>query len=370
WRSPRWSRWMWPIRRTDVFATREGLDEEYWLPKLSEILGVKSRDALKHLQYEDYLKLECEVRYPWETKALRKLLGITDNKRAVAELQKQRLEMMKQRQEAAKSILQELEEMQNSRSHSKEMIRQKEEALWQAMDIPKEYWAPPEKALVDELVSIQKQLEQQEKSMGKRENISDEEVLRWASGGLALQGIYRTNSLEDVLAKREQLIRIPDGFTLTGPEQGSLLERKEFSSSAAEATFTKSMEQLGFSISASATNGFWGFSLEKDVDYSKSSQSEDSHRSRSEQTYICTTKYQYIPLASCYFQKDQLRLSEAALRELQDIEELLSITQEADRFHLLKSRCASFFSRFGSHVNQGPLHFGGKTATALHFRRT
>ncbi|XP_066851312.1 interferon-induced very large GTPase 1-like [Anser cygnoides] len=338
---------------------KEGLDEEYWLPKLSEILGVKSRGALKHLQYEDYLKLECKVRYPWETNALRKLLGITDNKTAVDELQKQCLQIMKQRQEAAKSILQELEEMQKSRSHSKEMIRQKEEALWQAMDIPKEYWAPPKKALVDELVSIQKQLEQQEKSMRKRENISDKEVLRRASGGLALQGIYRTNSLEDVLATREQLIRIPDGFTLTGPEQGSLLERKEFSSSAAEATFTKSMEQLGFSISASAKAGFWGLSLETGVDYSKSSQSEDSHRSRSEQTYICTTKYQYIPLASCYFQKDQLRLSDAALRELQDIERLLSITQEAERFHLLKSRCASFFSRFGSHVNQGPLHFGG-----------
>ncbi|XP_068535196.1 interferon-induced very large GTPase 1-like [Anas acuta] len=338
---------------------KEGLDEEYWLPKLSEILGVKSTDALKHLQYEDCLKLECEVQYPWETKALQRLLGITDNKRAVDEVQKQRLETMKQRQEEAMSILQELEEMQKSRSHSKEMIRQKEEALQQAMDIPKEYWAPPEKALLDELVSIRKQLEQQEKSMGKRENVSDEEVLRRASGGLALQGIYQTNSLEDVLAKREQLIRVPDGFMLTGPVQGSLLEMKEFSSSEEEASFTKSMEQLGFSINASVKAGFWGFSVETGVDSSKSSQSEDSRQSHSEQAYICTTKYQYMPLASYYFQKDQLHLSDAALRELQGIEQLLSIPQEADRSHLLKSRCASFFSRFGSHVNQGPIHFGG-----------
>ncbi|XP_068535151.1 interferon-induced very large GTPase 1-like [Anas acuta] len=338
---------------------KEGLDEEYWLPKLSEILGVNSINAWKHLQYEDYLKLECEVRYPWETKALQKLLGITGNETGVDELQKQHLERMKQRQEEAKSILQELEEMQKSRNHSKEMISKKVEALQQAMDIPKEYWAPPEKALLDELVSIRKQLEQQEKFMGKTENVSDEEVLRRASGGLALQGIYQTNSLEDVLAKQEQLIRVPDGFMLTGPVQGSLLDRKEFSSSAAEATFTKSMEQLGFSINASVKGGFWRFSVETGVDYGKSSQSEDSRRSRSEQAYICTTMYQYMPLASYYFQKDQLRLSDAALRELQDIEQLLSITQEADRFHLLKSRCASFFRRFGSHVIQGPLHFGG-----------
>ncbi|KAM6323517.1 interferon-induced very large GTPase 1-like [Aegotheles albertisi] len=338
---------------------KEGLDDGYWLPKLSEILGVKSREALKHLQYEDYLKLEGKARYPWETKALRKLLELPDNRATFKDLQKERLEMAKQRQEEAKLVLKELKEMHNSRSHSKDALREKEEALWQAMEIPKEYWAPPGKSLVDVLESIQKQLEQQESSVGRGENVSDMEVLRRASGGLALQGVYRTSSLADVLGKRDQLIRAPEGFKLAGPEQGSVLERKEFSSSAAEATFTKSIEQLGFSISVSAKAGFWGFNIEAGVDYSSFSQTEHRHHSRSEQSYFCTTKYQYTPLASCYFQKHQLRLSDTALRELQDIEDLLSITQEADRPNMLKSRCASFFSRFGSHVNQGPLHFGG-----------
>uniref|UniRef100_A0A8C4TNY9 VLIG-type G domain-containing protein n=1 Tax=Falco tinnunculus TaxID=100819 RepID=A0A8C4TNY9_FALTI len=338
---------------------KEGLDDEYWVPKLSELLGVNSKEALKHMQYEDYLKLECAVRYPWETKALQKLLELTDNKTTSEDLQKERLEKIKQRQEAAKLVLQELKDMHNIRSHSRDAIRKKEEALRQAMEIPKEYWIPPEKSLLDVLESVQKQLEQQDSSVGRGENVSDTEVLRRASGGLALQGIYRTSSLADVLAKRDQIISIPDGFKLTGPEQGILFERKEFSSSAEEATFTKSMEQLGFSISVSAKAGFWGFNVEANVDYSRSSQLEDVHQSRSEQSYICTTKYQYIPLASCYLQKHQLRLSDAALRELQDIEHLLNITQEADRPDMLKSRCASFFSRFGSHVNQGPLHFGG-----------
>ncbi|XP_074676486.1 up-regulator of cell proliferation [Strix aluco] len=338
---------------------KEGLDCGYWLPKLLGILGVKSREALKHLRYEDYLKLECEVRYPWETKALRKLLELTNNKATSEELQKERLEKAKQRQEAAKVALKELKEMHNSSSRSTDAVREKEESLWQAMEIPKEYWAPPERSLVDVLENIQKQLEAQESVVGRSENISDMEVLRRASGGLALQGIYRTSSFADVLAKRDQLIRVPDGFRLAGPEQGSLLERKEFSSSAAEAAFTKSMEQLGFSISVSAKAGFWGFNAEVGVDYSSSSRSEDTHESCREQSYICTIKYQYMPLASCYFQKHQLHLSDVALRELQDIEHLLSITPEADRPPMLKSRCASFFSRFGSHINQGPIHFGG-----------
>ncbi|NWR24400.1 GVIN1 GTPase, partial [Emberiza fucata] len=177
--------------------------------------------------------------------------------------------------------------------------------------------------------------------------------------GLALQGIYRTSRPEDVLAKREQLLRVPEGFQLSGPEQGTLLERKEFSSSAAESTFTKSMEQLGFSMSVSAKSSFWGISLGGGVDHSSSSHSQDTHESHSEQSYFCTSKYQYIPLASCYFQRHQLRLSDAALQELQGMEQqFLSFSQEEDNPTLVKM-CESFFSRFGSHINQGPLHFGG-----------
>ncbi|XP_054149384.1 interferon-induced very large GTPase 1-like [Melozone crissalis] len=336
---------------------KEGLDAGYWLPKVTQILGIKCREALQHLEYKDYLRLECEVKHPWEKKALQKLLKITDDK-TCEEMQKHNSEKTKQRQEVAKQALKDLTEMLNSHSHSQDALREKAETLWQAMEIPKEFWPAPKKPLADVLESIQKQLEQQELSAGSGKNIPDTEVLRRASGGLALQGIYRTSRPEDVLAKREQLLRVPEGFQLAGPEQGSLLERKEFSSSAAESTFTKSMEQLGFSMSVSAKSSFWGISLGAGVDQSSSSQSQHTHQSQFEQSYFCTTKYQYIPLASCYFQRHQLRLSDAALRELQDMEQLLSFSWEEDNPNLVKM-CESFFSRFGSHINQGPLHFGG-----------
>ncbi|XP_014743650.1 PREDICTED: interferon-induced very large GTPase 1-like, partial [Sturnus vulgaris] len=200
--------------------------------------------------------------------------------------------------------------------------------------------------------------ERREVSAGRRENIPDTEVLRRASGGLALQGIYRSSRTGDVLATREQLLRVPEGFQLAGPEQGSLLERREFSSSAEESTFTKSMEQLGFSMSVSAKFAFWGINVGQSVDHSSSSQTQDTHQSHSEQSYFCTTKFQYIPLASCYFQRHQLRLSDAALRELQDMEKILGVTQKEDNPMFVKM-CESFFSKFGSHINQGPLHFGG-----------
>ncbi|TRZ05899.1 hypothetical protein HGM15179_021208 [Zosterops borbonicus] len=334
---------------------KEGLDAGYWLPKVTQLLGIKCREALQNMEYKDYLKLECEVRHPWEKKALQKLLKITDDK-ASEELQNQNSEKMKQRQEVAKQALKDLTEMLNSQSQ--DAVREKAEILWKAMEIPKEFWPAPKKPLAGMLEGMQKQLEQQELSAGKRENIPDTEVLRRASGGLALQGIYRSSRPEDVLAKREQLLRVPEGFQLSGPEQGSLLERKEFSSSAAESTFTKSMEQLGFSMSVSAKASFWGINLGVGVDHSSSSQSQDTYQSHSEQSYFCTTMYQYIPLASCSFQRHQLLLSDVALQELQDMEQFLSFTQGEDTPPLL-DRCERFFSRFGSHVNQGPLHFGG-----------
>ncbi|XP_074392445.1 interferon-induced very large GTPase 1-like [Zonotrichia albicollis] len=57
---------------------KEGLDAAYWLPKASQILGIKCRESLQHLEYEDYHKLECEARHPWEKRALQKLLEIPD----------------------------------------------------------------------------------------------------------------------------------------------------------------------------------------------------------------------------------------------------------------------------------------------------
>ncbi|CAM4540461.1 unnamed protein product [Caretta caretta] len=334
-----------------------GLSAEYWLPKLHKQLGVTSIQALKHLRYEDFLKLD--IQHTWEKQALQELLK-TDSKATMTQLQEQRLEMLKKRQEQAKSVLKELKEMQEKgRSRPEEAVRKKEEELWIAMDISPQYWAPSEKPLKEVIENVHKQLDLLEESVSQSENLPDKDLLRWASGGLALQGIYKTNKLAEMVEKREQLIDIPEGFKLFGPEQGPLFEKKEFSSAEAESSFTRTMENLGFSISVTAKGGFRGFSAETSTDYSSSSGSEQTHRSRSEHTYICTTKYNYIPLASCHFPKAQLRLSSAALQELKEIEQLLSHTPEPDKLNMLKSRGGSFFNRFGSHVNQGPLHLGG-----------
>ncbi|KAG6928785.1 putative protein 4070 [Chelydra serpentina] len=334
--------------------TETGLSSQYWLPKLQDKLGVTSPQALEHLRHDDFLQLEREIQHPWEKQALKKLCNLTDSKTATKQPQGKGLELRKKRPEQAKLTLQELKEMQKKgRNRPEEAVRKKAEELQGAMDMETSTLGLSQKPLME---NTHKQLSLPEKSVSQSENLPDKEVLRRASGGLALQGIYKTSKLMEMVEKREQLIDIPEGFELFGPQQGPLCEKKEFSSSAAESTFTTAMEKLGFSISAAGKGGFGGFSAETSSDYSKS---EGTHTSRSEHTYLCITQYSYFPLASSYFPKDQLRLSSEALQELKEIEMLLSHTPEPDKLTMLKSRGRRFFNRFGSHVNQGPLHLGG-----------
>uniref|UniRef100_A0A6I8NHA5 MACPF domain-containing protein n=1 Tax=Ornithorhynchus anatinus TaxID=9258 RepID=A0A6I8NHA5_ORNAN len=138
-----------------------------------------------------------------------------------------------------------------------------------------------------------------------------------------------------------------------------MFEKKEFSCPQAEATFTQSMEKLGISLSCSEEGRGWSCELEIRSDFSKSSESRSSSRSCSEHTYSCTTQFSYVPLASAHLAQEQIRLSQEALEELKSIEDLVGLAEGPARLHALRSKCERFFCRFGSHINQGPLHLGG-----------
>ncbi|XP_078518176.1 interferon-induced very large GTPase 1-like [Lissotriton helveticus] len=334
----------------------EGLDRVYWLPKLEKALGVTSAQAIKHVTHEDYLKLEPYVKHPWEKQALKKVFGIPDSKVILKKLQEDRSETMKKAHEQAKVTLTELKEMQTlGKSQDDEEVKRKLENLRVVMSIPKECWPPSGGTLIDVIQGLHKELTLAEGSLSSSENLEDNEVLQWASGGRILEGIYKTDKLEDILEKRDHLMSIPENFSLFGPDKGPEFQTKEFSSSTSESTFTKVIESLGFSVCCKAKVGYLGVSLET----SRASESDKKRKLTTESTYICTTKYNCIPLASCFFQKHQVRLSAAALCELKKIEALLGHTTKQDQLQMIAARYGKFFSTFGSHVDMGPFHLGG-----------
>uniref|UniRef100_A0A8C8W3L4 Interferon-induced very large GTPase 1-like n=1 Tax=Peromyscus maniculatus bairdii TaxID=230844 RepID=A0A8C8W3L4_PERMB len=339
-------------KRQDLqeMLTEVGLSVDYWLPKLQEDLGVNCAQALQYLEEKDLQKLKSQTQHTWEKKALEKLLDLSQPK-SVAEFQETPGEMIKNRQRQAGQALQELRALQlEGKSRQEEAVRRKEAELRQAMEIPEECWPRPEVPLKDITETMERHLSHMEQTLANTQNFSDRDLLRFTSGGLALQGIYKTCHQKDLLVRREELLKVPKEFFLSGSEQGKRMETKEFTSSKEESLFTETVQKFGFRLTLSAKGGGWGFHLEGGMDKVKHSKSEDAHQSHYKHSYFCSSMFSYNPLASIHFRNDQLQLSTAALKELKIIEEQLEHTDGPDRFLAVRNRTENFFNRFGSHA--------------------
>ncbi|CAH2328061.1 interferon-induced very large GTPase 1-like [Pelobates cultripes] len=337
-----------------------GLEPKKWLPLLKQILGVTNVQVLKHTGPQDYHKIEKKADHPWEKHSLRKLLNADGGQITLSQMQDDRIKRLKENQDGSKKALEELKKMMNEgKTHFSKEILESEKNLCKAMDISKESWPSSNEPLEKVVEKLHMMLNMKDEVLCNATNLPDKGVFLNASCGLALEGIYMTSKQDDVLKKREQIIALPEDIHLTCPQKGPVFEQKEFSSSTAESTFHTTMEKLGYSIAASAKGGFWGFQAEANANYKTSEKSANKSVFHTEQAYFCTTKYNYIPLASCYIPKDKLRLSGAALKDLQTIEELSRHSPLEDKFTLIREQYEKFFIRYGSHANQGTIHFGG-----------
>ncbi|KAB0346668.1 hypothetical protein FD754_011525 [Muntiacus muntjak] len=267
--------------------------------------------------------------------------------------------MVKNKQRAERALQKSGYMPSEERQRQKESVRKKEAEPRQVMEIPQEYCPSPEKSQRDVKENTQRQLNRMEATLYHRKYLPHRELVRQASGGLALQGIYKTSHNGDLIEKRENLLSVPKEFLFCGSEQGTQMETKEFTSFQEESMFTQAVEKLGLSVATSAKERGWGFSLETGIGHRKHTDSKENQQSYPEHPYFCLTKFSCIALASCHFPVDQLKFSKAALQELKCIEDFLGLATDPDSFALLKDRIEDFFLRFGSHANQGPLHLGG-----------
>lgn len=269
------------------------------------------------------------------------------------------MEIVKKNQKAEKDLQELRALLSEGRQRQEERVKKIEEELREAMEIPQEYWPHPEKSLREVIENVQRKLNLMEGTLSHRQNLQDRDLVRCISGGLALQGIFKTSQQMELIQKREEILSIPKEFLLFDPEQDTQMETREFTSSQAESMFTQIIEKLGFGVTASAKGGGWGFSLEGGMNHNKHSDFNEMEQSHSEMCYFCSTKFICVPVASCHFPIDQLQFSNVALQELKCIENLLGQLQGLARLPLLRCRAEAFFHRFGSHATQGPLHLGG-----------
>ena len=177
-------------------------------------------------------------------------------------------------------------------------------------------------------------------------------LLQTASGGRALQGILLTKRFQDQLQSRSCLLEAPEDVVIS---RASLYDMKnvQFLSAHEENEYKKSVEVLGYSIAAAdvPVNVYGGIAI-------GASESTGHKTTTQKQEVYCSIGKQYIvEVASYRFREKDMELSTEAKDDLKDISSM--IQSQGKNCNDVHKACERFFDKYGSHVNGGPIKFGG-----------
>ena len=346
-----------PSIEIEKILAESGLDSTFWFPIFKDELGVTSLQALANVGEESFDTLQQFVRKPWERKALCKLLNMDDQETSLKSQRGKRREKFKKRQEESFEMLQQLKDLQKEgKERHCEAVQEIESGIREALQISPDTWISSDKSLESMINTLEKNLTQLDGILQSRRDITDHQVLRTASGGLAMQGILLSKDINDQIETRDSLLKPPEDIQLMGPSLSKMERIEEFSSQSQEDSHRQSMDKLGYSATASFKGGFWGVSVEVGGGCSKANESESTSEQHQKSLYKSTVKYSFVPIASTYFNDSQLLLSDDALRRLKKVETLLTSKPNPS---IVQEECQMFFKTFGSHATKGPLHFGG-----------
>jgi hypothetical protein len=341
-----------PADSIQIELEKVGLEPFYWSGVFEKQLGVTSIQALQNVGDEEYPTLKQFARHSWEKKALQSLLKL-DDEGGTFEKRRERLE---KKQAESKEMLKHLKILQEEgkERHDQE-VQSLENGIRERFQIPSESWLSKDETLSYVIGKLEECHDRIDGDLRTREELSGVSVIQNASAGLALQGVLLTKNLEDQLQPRRFLLKVCEDIRLLGPSHPQQDKIQQFTSKQDEHDFTQTVDRLGYSVTASAKAGYWGFTFEASLGFSKTREEEQKSKHNRQDSYSSTVKYSIMPLAACYLSDSQLQLSDEAIKHLQKIEKLVDSRPES-----FEEECRIFFNKFGSHVNQGPLHFGGR----------
>ena len=327
------------------------LAPSYWTTVFLKQLGVKSRRALKHVRSESYPHLVRFARTVQEKKALRKLLKMEGEESTFQEEREWQRKSIEMRQKHSEQVLQELRRLKKyGKYRYDEEAQQLENAIRENLQISPEFWLCKTanlKQVICELSAFHTIVSEELQA----KEISDVSVLEKASGGRALRGILITKNVHDQIQERDSLLKVPGDIRLMAPSHSQHHKIKQFTSRRQEKEFTDIVNILGFTVATCEKVACSGATLELFSSHGHTTEEDDLGKS---ETYSSTVQYFVLPLASWCFNDSQFKLTDKAVKDLQGIEELIDSCDKS-----LQTRCEQFFNKYGSHVNKGPLHFGG-----------
>ena len=335
------------------------LEPKFWQDVFHQQLGVLSLNGLKHAQCQLNLHLLQFARKMSEKIALQKFLLPTNEEITFTQHRQHQRKSLKVRNAEIQKIIEELRcALQGTREtkHFGQVLKD----AFECFQLPLEFFPTqqiPTKDICDQLhmyFSIMSKLLQAEDQCVH--------IVKTASEGHVLRGVFLTKSLSDVCTKKQILLKEPVNICLNQPHYYQHVQSMFFKSKAEEDSFMDIANCLGYSTAISCNTGNHGiiFTLPSgkyhcvlEFPSSLSVKQKKSQAPMSE-TYSSLLNEYVMPLASFCFSDDQLLLSMEAINELMNTERLIGTKKEE-----IKKRCELFLLKFGSHAFKGPLQFGG-----------
>lgn len=331
-----------------AYFQEHGLDKAYWLPKFEE-LGVKNKVALQLIEgdVKAYNKLSKQVRREnlVEKKGLKKILKIDSNKQKQEQHEKER------------EAQQKLQDIEKVRSEQKQCHDTRVEKFGDDTAKRLEARFEPTNRSLDEFFEKGNESLQGGGQLQAREKVDHFMLLQTISGGQALQGILLTKKVSDQLQSRNRLLEVPKQVILCGASNAHG-EYVHFTSIKEENEYRKIVNVLGSGFAVSGSIPVYGnIAISGGTSKSKKTVDEESRHQTKREMYLSTVRYATIHVASYSFEESDILLSKDAKK---DLTEILHTFQSLRSYSTrVQKMCERFFNEYGSHVNKGPLQFGG-----------
>ncbi|XP_033115224.1 interferon-induced very large GTPase 1-like [Anneissia japonica] len=300
-----------------------GLDERHWLSILKTKFAVSNMDSVKHIGLDSLndLKHVCQTRN--ELMKLQNLFGI-DNEYPSFALHfvkvQNRIRLIMDGIKQIKSLL------SNGKTRSCKSVHAKEQSFREILLLTSANWIRPNTSLEEVLNDLSK-LSCFLEAPIPTQDLLPSHLIQSSSCGVCLKGVLYTGNGNYIFSANYPVLKAPSTVRLNGSNL-SITEVIIDGDDEHVKSFIEHTDKYGCVseyVNLPSSNG------------NKS-----------------TARMKKNPIASFTFRRDELRFSDSALEHLKRIGTMIDV----DEIRGMEC-CKEFLNIYGSHIFQGPFHFGG-----------
>ena len=328
----------------------KGIDvEQDWVKWL--VGKAPSLEALGRISAEDLDALKANTGEKNEVRRLFKAeLNNTEPSKAEKSGEEKKA-IDEEKLEKAKALMKEASEKAKEESEqAKKAVSEKMVEIGKILQLPPDWNKQESGKEPDELLThLNQVIEQFENAVEVSESYkSDLEIVKKASGGRALCGIYHSAYNPPKTAERP-LILMPTEVTLGSPNNSQQINYLKFSESMAASKYAHAVKSSSTNIGFSVGGYVELFVGEAHGSYASSSEKQRTSSVKKKTSSVSVLQYVWIATKTFKLEQEQMRLSMSARNMAR------SITKASDP----SAAARRFMNRYGSHFPAGLHSLGG-----------